>query len=370
MPKYIPLNIIREELSKYYEKHGKCTTLPAVCQKLLRQPDLLTDEYYNPFSYAAEQLSDEEYIRLFLTSMYPIEKTINAIDHQDAFSYSAETLFSKNVLFFVFLHENFAKQGMHRHDFFEITYVFKGCCNIHLENENIMMTEGNVCIVAPNTLHEPFVIDADSFVINLSMTKAAFEAAFSVVLLRKDLISTYIKNILYKNNIPDYLLIPSKNSDSIKNAIKHLSYESRNNRYYSYSFCICWLSVFMCSVLDNYQSNIHTYTDTTDQLQADRLLLIEYIQRNYRTATLESVSSFFNYNKSYLSRLILQITGRTFTEIITDLKLEAGTELLENTTLSFDQIADLVGYSSGDYFSKTFKKKYKMAASDYRKQHK
>ncbi len=366
---FVPLSVIRNELALHYRRFGSCTTIPVVCDRILElHPDRLTDKYVNPFPEDIESITDREFMDLFFESLYPLEHAKMATEWEDAFGYLSESLFSKNVMFRVFLHENYAKQGMHEHDFFEITYVYKGTCSLQVEDEMIRMAEGNVCIVAPNTRHEAFVLDDDSFVVNLSMTKDAFKTAFAVVLLRRDLVSTYIQNILYRKDTPNYLFIPSGNSESMKKAVRHISYENRTDKYYSFSFCISWLSVFMSAVLENYNADIHFYSDDVkNAIQADRLSLLDYIQKNFRTATLESVAKEFNYNSSYLSRLILQLTGRKFIDIITDLKLQAGTALLETTDLSLDQISEIIGYNSGDYFSKAFRKQYGVSASEHRK---
>lgn len=366
---FVPLSVIRNELSLHYRHFGSCTTIPAACDRILEHhSEQLTDTYYNPFPEGIDDLEDADFIELFFKSLYPLEHAKMATEWEDAFGYLSETLFSKNVMFRVFLHENYAYQGMHTHDFFEITYVYKGECSLQVEDEMIKMAEGNVCIVAPHTQHEAFVLDDESFVVNLSMTEEAFKTAFAVVLLRQDLVSSYIQNILYRKDTPNYLFIPSGNNESMKRAVRHISYENRTDKYYSFSFCISWLSVFMSAVLENYNSDIHLYSnDVKNALQADRLSLLDYIQKNFRTATLESVAKEFNYNSSYLSRLILQLTGRKFIDIITDLKLQAGASLLETADLSLDQISEIIGYNSGDYFSKAFRKQYGVSASEYRK---
>lgn len=366
---YVPLYLIRNELHIHYKTYQKCCSIPAVCQKLMNRPECFIEKYYNPFPEQIDYMSDEKYMDYFVQSLYPLEQTATAINKHDDFSYLAESIFSKQILFRVFLHENFAKQNLHQHDYFEITYVFKGHCTINFEKSSVQMSEGNVCIIAPNTLHEPFVLDPDSFVINLSMTAEAFQSALSNVLLRRDLVSFYIQRLLYQTDMPNYLLILSNNSENIKNAVKHITYENRRNRSYSFSFCISWLSVFMCSVLDNYQSSIQLYHDNTNSAQVDHLMLLEYIQNNFRTVTLDSLAAFFNYNKSYLSRLILKLTGESFVAITTRMKLQAGCDLLENTDFSLDQIAEVIGYNSGDYFSKIFKKNFTISATEYRKNH-
>ncbi len=367
---YIPLYRVRDELAAHYKEFQTYCSIPSVCQKLRHHPEYFIEDYYNPFPEQIDRISDDEFMECFVHSPYPLEHTINAIEKKDDFSYLAETIFSKQVLFHVFLHENFAKQYRHQHDYFEITYVFKGQCTMEFEHSSVQMSEGNVCIIAPNTPHEAFVLDPDSFVINLSMTTEAFQSAISTVLLRRDLVASYIQTILFQKDMPNYLLIPSNNSESIKNTVKHIARENRNIELHSFSICISWFSVFMCSVLENYRSDVQIYHNDSHSALADHLTLLEYIQNNFRTITLDSLALAFNYNKSYLSRLILQLTGRSFIDIVTHMKLQAGCDFLKNTDFSLDQIAEAIGYNTGDYFSKAFKRVYHMSPSKYRSEHK
>jgi 2-isopropylmalate synthase len=93
---------------------------------------------------------------------------------------------------------------------------------------------------------------------------------------------------------------------------------------------------------------------------------LQYIQNHYQTVSLDSLCTKFHYNKSYLSRLIHKNTGRSFIDIVTDLKLSQAIDLLTNTTLSISDISELVGYHNVDHFSKHFKKKYSCPPSVYR----
>lgn len=65
----------------------------------------------------------------------------------------------------------------------------------------------------------------------------------------------------------------------------------------------------------------------------------------------------------------IMLSCRKFIDIITDLKLQAGMALLETTELSLYQISEIIGYNSGDYFSKAFRKQYGISASKCRKKH-
>ena len=117
------------------------------------------------------------------------------------------------------------------------------------------------------------------------------------------------------------------------------------------------MSVFFCALFSNYQSDIQIHDNPETSTLAEHLLLLEYVQNNFRSVTLASVADYFHYNKTYLSRLFTKLTGKSFVKIITELKLAAGMELINEPELTLDQIAEYIGYDNGDYFSKVFKKR-------------
>ncbi|MNI92068.1 HTH-type transcriptional regulator YesS [compost metagenome] len=84
-----------------------------------------------------------------------------------------------------------------------------------------------------------------------------------------------------------------------------------------------------------------------------------------KIVTLEELSSVLHLNPSYLSRLFKKETGENFVEYITKIKVEHAKELLDQTQLSVDEIAEKIGYEK-NYFYKVFKKLTNMTPNHYR----
>ena len=59
--------------------------------------------------------------------------------------------------------------------------------------------------------------------------------------------------------------------------------------------------------------------------------------------------------------------GRTVTEYIRHVRLEAARDLINTSELNISQIVYTIGFSSRSYFSKIFKAKYNISPSDYLK---
>ena len=67
-----------------------------------------------------------------------------------------------------------------------------------------------------------------------------------------------------------------------------------------------------------------------------------------------------------LSKTLVQVTGRTTKEHVTDRRLLEAARLLRFTTLSVGEIAYRAGYTDQLYFSRAFRRRYGAAPTDYR----
>ena len=96
---------------------------------------------------------------------------------------------------------------------------------------------------------------------------------------------------------------------------------------------------------------------------------LKYIEMNYSNPylSLEDVASAIPIHKNYLSLLFKKSLGVTFTQYLTQKRIEQATVLLKNTDYTISQIANSVGYVDQLYFSKLFKKFNKLPPSEYRK---
>lgn len=95
--------------------------------------------------------------------------------------------------------------------------------------------------------------------------------------------------------------------------------------------------------------------------------ILNYLNRHYQSVTLREAAKHFGYSTFHFSTLIKESTGRTFLQIIRDIKLNQACHALRETSLSNLAICELVGYESPEHFMRTFKKTYGMTPDEYRK---
>ncbi len=116
----------------------------------------------------------------------------------------------------------------------------------------------------------------------------------------------------------------------------------------------------------------------TDELEIQKniggkkqaLLAMDYIEKNYADTelNLNSVCSYLSISASRFSTIFKNVTGETFMEVLTRIRMQKAKELLESTDLKNYEIAEKVGFSDPHYFSIAFKKMTGKTPSEYAKE--
>ena len=112
----------------------------------------------------------------------------------------------------------------------------------------------------------------------------------------------------------------------------------------------------------------HLVKSTGDQgCQDERLTeIINYINTNYLTVTLDELEEHFHLSKPYLSKYIKDKSGKTFGELVKNVRMKKARTLLKGGNMTVETIAEKVGYQNVEHFNRLFKKKYGMTPVQFR----
>lgn len=262
-------------------------------------------------------------------------------------------------------HYRYTPPFMHRHDFFEIAYVYFGKCTNRFDNIVQNMTEGDLCFIAPNVQHSIEVFD-DSVIINFIIRKSTFEKTFFNMMTENDILSTFFLHILFSRNHNNYLIFHTKDKDIIKNDIEDLFIEKLEHKKYYRRMLVNMLSVMFTHLLRYCETDIEL-APSSEQSGSQVAEILRYIQDHFTDVTLSGAAEHFHFSASYFSKLVKDYTGQNFTRILQNIKLEKSCRLLANTELSVIKICDIVGYANIEHYNRTFKKQYGMTPSNYRR---
>lgn len=107
---------------------------------------------------------------------------------------------------------------------------------------------------------------------------------------------------------------------------------------------------------------LHT-VDEKEQRLSD---ILNIIQEDYNTVTLNEIAERLSLSKPYLSKYIREKSGSTFGEIVKKIRLKKAKSLLKNTNTKVETIAEMVGYQNVEHFNRLFKKEMGMTPVKFR----
>lgn len=262
-------------------------------------------------------------------------------------------------------HYRYSPVYTHEHEFFEILCIYNGTAHTTIQGISHTLVTGDICIIPPHTKHSIGIFD-DSIAINILVRGSTFQSTFFQTLTADSALAQFFTHVLYHKTEGNFLIFHAGNDRTVIDSLENLFMEYLGHEKYSYTFLNSMLVLFWAQLLRYHENDIESILtrDTTGNSMTE---ILNYINHNYQTATLGETASHFGYSISHFSTLIKEGTGRTFLQIIRDIKLNQACRALQKTTLSIPAICELVGYETPEHFMRTFKKAYGMTPGEYRK---
>ncbi|MBO9131054.1 helix-turn-helix domain-containing protein [Bacillus sp. 165] len=116
--------------------------------------------------------------------------------------------------------------------------------------------------------------------------------------------------------------------------------------------------------------NLITKIDREKEIKMNHMMILarEYIAHHFiEDISLEQVANYLKLNPFYFSKLFKKQTGETFSDYLTNMRINKAKQLMEKSELSLKEICYQVGYNDPNYFSRVFKKCTNESPKEYRK---
>lgn len=264
-------------------------------------------------------------------------------------------------------HFRYTPEFSHEHKFFEILCVYNGSVTTKIQGISHTLIAGDICIIPPNTTHSIAVFD-DSIAFNIIVRASTFQSTFFQSIASDSALASFFQHVLYQKTEGNYLIFHTDNDSRIRSTLEDLYIEYLGHQKYSSAFLNSLLILLWAQLLRYHDQHLESIlTRTTGDCSITAIL--NYLSRNYQSITLHDAARHFGYSTSHFSTLIKEGTGRTFIQIIKEIKLSQARRALRETQLSIPAICELVGYDNPEHFMRTFKKTYGITPGEYRKTH-
>ncbi|MBQ6151509.1 MAG: helix-turn-helix domain-containing protein [Mogibacterium sp.] len=268
-------------------------------------------------------------------------------------------------------HPRYFPENRHSHNFVELAYVLEGKCSQTFfmdgydEPERIEMNEGELCIITPGIDHSISVFD-DSIIINILIRTNTLKRTLNSLVSGEHALFEFFNNTLYSDSVQNFMVFDAHDSESIRDLIQAIMIELCEEKAYCQKTVLLMLGLLFtylqrdCSDKISFSKHASAGIGYVPQIMS-------YIHYNYKDASVESISEHFHLSRPYLSRLFKEHTNKTIIQMLQQIRMERAGELLRQTQLPVQIIAERVGYSDVTFFIRVFRKVNGCTPLQYRK---
>lgn len=257
----------------------------------------------------------------------------------------------------------------HTNSHIELCYVIEGELKVKIENEVKVLKENEALLLDMNTLHSEYIQYKDARVVFLGISLEMFRVITMSLELSPDFSRFLTVASMDKKGQGDYLHLDLRNQKVEFEKLIVWYYHEIKHKSPGYELIMEGL-IKRISCLINDAEFIHVCIESHRQ----REILFEEIQRylyvHHKSVRLNEISVVLGYSEDYLNRIIKEITGSTYSELLKEIRLQLAVKKLMETDMSIHDIVSEIGYSNVQFFYQVFKEKFCMTPNDYRKRFK
>lgn len=266
----------------------------------------------------------------------------------------------------LYRHLRYLPASLHSHSFLEVVCIVEGNCVNYIQEQELRMQKGDICIIAPETTHAISAFSDDCIIINIILRTSTFEKVFFGVLSENDVLSDFFTRTLYHSKTHPYLFFRTGGDQEVFDFVLYAYREFLRNHQYKERFLNNIVGAFFIMLLRNHGSNVIIPGADSQGYNENVVFILKYMQENYATVSLRELADFFNYSERQIQRIIKNSTGANFSTNIQKLKMRQAARLLKNPNMPAVAVAEELGYLDFGNFRQIFKKHYGMTPAEYR----
>lgn len=251
-----------------------------------------------------------------------------------------------------------------KHDFWEFLYVDRGEIEIMADSKGYKLYQGDIVFHKPNEFHSVWA----NGIIAPNIVVMSFECTSQGIKYFEDKIlklSNDLKNLLGE--------IIKEVQNSFKNSLGggySWLEKKETSPFGSEQLIKIYLEAFLIKLArkDNLSIKKNRISFKTKERMEHDIInsIIDYMNKNIgENYSFEDICKTFSVGKTHLKTMFKSKTGYGVMTYFKMLKMEDAKRMIREGKYNFTQIAELLGYESLHYFSRSFKKYTNMSPSEY-----
>ena len=293
------------------------------------------------------------------------QKSVRCITESDVFRSNEEIA--------VFLQDPDFKNRLCKQDFVDVLFVLKGNCtckfyktDLTVSPESVFLSRHSFCMIPHQVIHS-FSPDQDCQILHIFFKLDSLRSHYSDLISANNTLLLFCSNILYQTHYWNYLYFSVSYTDRLDALLAEM-YEEFHHKQIFHQNMLYYSSGMLFTLMER-QLLSQISVSPSNPLRLVRYdQIYSYICDNYSLTSAREIAEYFHISQSYLCKLFHE-NGTTVTTVIQEIRLQHTRSLLEQSDLSIQNIAELVGYHDLTYFIKLFKRYFSITPYQYRKKY-
>ncbi|AUI72019.1 AraC family transcriptional regulator [Companilactobacillus alimentarius] len=263
-------------------------------------------------------------------------------------------LFFKNNSIYISKHHRFAPYPLHSHQFLEMNYVYSGKCREVVNGQEIHLHKHDILLLDTGSTHKIDPLNENDILINFLFKGTDLNLNFLTNVNQQYSPSfDFILNAVTgnkENSHENFMLIQNDNSE-IPHILEQIMIEYFFPKKFSGQIIKNYISIIFFDLARAVNAQLENNVISNKEII---IPILKSIEQDYATISLNKIAQKINYSKNYISNLIKQKTGRTFSDILNEQRMQNSYDLLVNTDLPIGTIIDHIGMSNRTQFYSKF----------------
>lgn len=293
------------------------------------------------------------------------QNSVLCITESDVFRFNEEIA--------VFLQDPDFKNRLCKQDFVDVLFVVKGNCtckfyktDLTISPESVFLSKYSFCMIPHQVIHS-FSPDQDCQILHIFFKLDSLRSHYSDLISANNTLLLFCSNILYQTHYWNYLYFSVAYTDRLDTLLAEI-YEEFHHKQIFHQNMLYYSSGMLFTLMER-QLLSQISVSPSNPLRLVRYdQIYSYICDNYSLTSAREIAEYFHISQSYLCKLFHE-NGTTVTTVIQEIRLQHTRSLLEQSDLSIQNIAELVGYHDLTYFIKLFKRYFSITPYQYRKKY-
>lgn len=273
----------------------------------------------------------------------------------------------------VFLQDPDFQNRLCKQDFVDILFVLKGNCtckfyktDLTIAPESVFLSRHSFCMIPHQVIHS-FSPDHGCQILHIFFKLDSLRSHYSDLISANNALLLFFSNMLYQSHYWNYLYFSVSYTDKLDTLLAEMYEEFYRKQIYHQNM-LYYSSGTLFTLMER-QLFSQISVSPSNPLRLVRYdQIYSYICDNYPMTSARKIAEYFHISQSYLRKLFHE-NGTTVTTVIQEIRLQQTRSLLEQSDLSIQNIAELVGYHDLTYFIKLFKRNFSITPYQYRKKY-